>query len=43
MPLKFAVKDWEITQENNLHYVAITRAKESLFYIPSPKDNYNDY
>ena len=33
MPSKFAKKKWEIQAENNLMYVAITRAKKSLNYI----------
>lgn len=32
LPLKFVTKDWEKQQEQNLHYVAITRAKEGLIY-----------
>lgn len=34
MPLKTVSLDWEKEQEQNLHYVAITRAKDSLSYIP---------
>ena len=34
MPLKNAKLDWQIQQEHNLHYVAITRAMENLSYIP---------
>lgn len=37
MPSKHAVKQWEIIQEENLMYVAVTRAKQSLYYI-SEKD-----
>lgn len=33
LPHPMARKDWEKTQEKNLEYVAITRAKESLAYI----------
>lgn len=33
MPLKSVTLDWEIEQEKNLHYVAITRAKKHLYYI----------
>lgn len=33
MPLKTAFLDWEKIQEQNLHYVAITRAKHTLNYI----------
>jgi superfamily I DNA/RNA helicase len=34
MPLKNVTLDWEKEQEENLHYVAITRAKVNLNYIP---------
>lgn len=33
MPSKHATKAWEIEQEANLQYVAITRAKHELYYI----------
>lgn len=33
MPLKNAFLEWEKVQEQNLHYVAITRAKNTLNYI----------
>lgn len=33
MPSKLAVSDWEIEQENNLIYVAITRPKQKLGFI----------
>lgn len=44
MPLSFPnMKDWEIEQEKNLEYVAITRAKSLLSYIPLKEfDAYND-
>jgi len=35
MPSKFAKTPAEIQQENNLHYVAITRAQKTLVYITS--------
>jgi superfamily I DNA/RNA helicase len=35
MPSKFAKTPAEIQQENNLHYVAITRAQKQLVYITS--------
>ena len=35
MPSKFARKPWQVKQENNLIYVAVTRALESLCYIES--------
>jgi hypothetical protein len=37
MPSKFAKQDWEIEQENNLKYVAYTRAKSLLAFIPKSK------
>lgn len=36
IPSKFAEQDWELKQEENLKYVAITRAKSKLIYL-------NDY
>ena len=33
IPNKFATKDWQKKQEDNLKYVAITRAKKELIYI----------
>jgi superfamily I DNA/RNA helicase len=36
IPSKFAEQDWELKQEENLKYVAITRAKSKLVYL-------NDY
>lgn len=36
IPNKFATQPWQLQQENNLEYVAITRAKKELHYI-------NDY
>jgi len=35
MPSRWAKKDWQKIQENNLIYVAITRAKDYVGYIPS--------
>ena len=35
MPSKFAKLPWQQAQERNLIYVAITRAKQSLYYINS--------
>lgn len=37
MPLPYAKQDWEREQEENLIYVATTRAKRSLYYVISPK------
>jgi superfamily I DNA/RNA helicase len=36
MPSKWAVKKWEMEQEDNLQYVAVTRAKETLVEIVVP-------
>lgn len=33
IPSKYATQPWQMQQENNLAYVAITRAKKSLIYI----------
>jgi superfamily I DNA/RNA helicase len=33
MPSKWAKQEWEIEQERNIEYVAITRAKDALYYI----------
>lgn len=35
IPSKWAKQDWQITQEDNLYYVGITRAKEELSFIQS--------
>lgn len=35
IPSKYAKMDWELEQEQNLKYVAITRAKNELVYIDS--------
>jgi superfamily I DNA/RNA helicase len=34
IPSKFATKEWQRIQEDNLMYIAITRAKKELIYIP---------
>ena len=34
IPSKFATQPWQIEQEMNLRYVAITRAKVELIYVP---------
>lgn len=39
MPSKTATKKWEIAQEYNLKYVAITRAKKTLGFIKEDKDS----
>ena len=33
IPSKFATQPWELEQEENLRYVAITRAKQKLVYV----------
>ena len=35
---RFAVQSWQKTQEKNLKYVAVTRAKKNLFIIPFKKE-----
>ncbi len=41
MPSKWAKKPWEIEQENNLIYVAYTRAKQKLSFISDYNGNEN--
>jgi len=36
MPSKWARKEWQRVQEDNLIYVAYTRAKRELFFVPPP-------
>lgn len=38
-PSKFARQDWQVEQENNLMYVAATRAKEELIEVIVPTSN----
>jgi len=33
MPCKHAEQPWEMVQENNIFYVAITRTKQNLYYV----------
>lgn len=40
MPLKLATKDWEIKTEDNLIYVAYTRAKKTLNFMKEDKYNH---
>ena len=45
MPSRFAKQDWQLEQEENLKYVAITRAKNELVYVenvPSKKGENNE-
>ncbi len=37
LPAFFATKKWQIAQERNLAYVAVTRAKKVLHYVHHPK------
>jgi DNA helicase II / ATP-dependent DNA helicase PcrA len=39
IPHPLAKQVWEIEQENNLHYVAVTRAKEEFYYVPTEIQN----
>lgn len=38
-PSKYAKQDWQIRQEQNLAYVAITRAKKGLYYVETPEED----
>lgn len=35
IPSKYAIQEWQLTQEDNLMYVGITRAHESLYFVHS--------
>jgi DNA helicase-2/ATP-dependent DNA helicase PcrA len=35
IPSKYATQPWQLTQEDNLFYVAVTRSQNELFYIDS--------
>lgn len=35
IPSKYATQEWQLEQEQNLKYVAITRAKNELIYVDS--------
>lgn len=37
VPHPKATKDWEIEQEDNTKYVALTRSKANMYFIPIPK------
>ena len=37
MPSKYARSAWQQLQEENLIYVAITRAQETLVYVEAPQ------
>ena len=41
IPSRFATQPWQLEQESNLKYVAITRAKNSLIYVPLNQANYD--
>lgn len=36
IPSQYAVMDWQLQQERNLKYVAITRSKDTLIYVYTP-------
>ncbi len=38
MPSKFAVQQWQLDQENNLIYVAVTRAKKTLIEVTGVRE-----
>ena len=38
MPSPYAKKDWQMEQEANLEYVAITRALKELIDVPAPSE-----
>lgn len=42
IPSKHAKKSWQRNQEDNLLYVAITRAKKELILVTTPKDKEDD-
>lgn len=39
MPHPYASKDWELAQERNIQYVAMTRSRHELVYVIDDKDN----
>ena len=39
MPCKWANQEWEQMQEQNLQYIAVTRAKETLVEVMVPETN----
>jgi ATP-dependent exoDNAse (exonuclease V) beta subunit len=39
MPSKYATQDWQLDQEKNLIYVAVTRAQEELIEVRVPLPN----
>lgn len=41
IPSRFATQPWQLEQESNLKYVAITRAKNSLIYVPLNQAKYD--
>jgi len=38
LPFPFAKKDWELEQEMNLKYVALTRARHELYFVEKGED-----
>lgn len=41
IPSRYATQPWQLEQERNLAYVAITRAKTSLIYVPLNQISYD--
>lgn len=42
LPSRYATRPWQLQQERNLQYVAVTRSKEEIFFIESDKWNDNN-
>lgn len=40
IPSKYAKQPWQKSQEENLYYVAVTRAKKELYFVNSPKKEF---